>query len=878
MGEIISTLVNSDFMQAFACMDPFFQFSFKKGKNSSRVGGVFVSGNKKYDERISAFWYRYISVYHHIIESGDVDEIGKTIFEIKKISEQVISFLKGEKIDVKNVKLQKWQPVEVEEVYLDSSGNIAGKGKDKDVRVFTLVYNERGVPTGNDLIFYVYDDDELWSALKKLEEERDQKLEKVLAPLEKRKVILEYIQEKEKHQRKVLAKLLKDLLNTFEVHEESKRFLEDLMWLLKAIKNNKEHLYLFLIEVLGSNYDRLKLDLDFVYAERNEDIIENCSEMKDREPLIMLYKPLIQKLGFMLPKRSLEDVVCKIMSKMYGKFRCDKEKWVKESMRKMQKLAENYPDTYGKAYRMLCKMYGENNEEFLRKIRRDLVKILELPTVKKVIFSAPLEQKGFKVERKVLGKKTKILFVVEEGLWEEKKMLVKKFWSLKKEDKDYLNFKEFFDGFWGKNYKNGIIMERLFPDWPLLKKLEGHLIRERKYGPKILNWMMQVSAFGVAIRMHQKKHGKSLIPIFIMKEDDYPLWDVGRGLLNFGLNLPSQTITRKTIIGENGLNKSPDSKNKNPKNKYQKKNCLSDSVVKNTFLSALRQDKKLELKSRFYSDGVFLPNEVFHVLVENKTRSMWESWAGQSEDELIASYRHWMYKVLRIEFNKDDVAINSEGNIVVLANDKGREKLEKFLDEHEKVVIISTDYKSPMKSLWEKRKDVNKYFVIYNELKTPIRRRKKNQGKGQDIDKNAYVISGPQLKKGFGKKTGFIVNKKLSECYHLMIKPPFVVTETEDKKESPYISTSVALFSIFLKGEGDAHTLHRISQVLLNWCIYETESAHYLHSKPKFMPITMPSVLVQRGRCHYAVSLNGLIAELAYLSSFWEETLGVMEP
>lgn len=821
------------------------------------VINVFVTGNHIYNEKIVDAIIGYARLDYDYF-TGKIASLEELERRKKEHSNKVMKYLAGDD----SVSFGKERFESVREEMSFKEGHLSKKERLK-FKIHILGHRrffdpeEPGIWTGEDGIsFYYFDSWEVWKKVQECKKIFDEESEKAGEDVQARRdAHVRYRQNLRRVVRQVQVSLIKDLLQRPDIHEETRMMGEVVIDLYENLKDNPTA-EAFLDEILRG--ENLKIDLFFGYSDLDDEEWED-DEIENEGFLFELRKPIIQKLGFGDPQRTKEELYWSLYKKI---FRSTSKSTKLQSSVDLKKVKEFISGVisrnicYRRAYDVL--MMFQLDKKFREKIREDMAKILFLKSVKTIHFSKKLGD-SYSVNRKILGKMHKVMFLIERtGRCSSKKEKIKSFLESYKErepKESYFHVSDLVAGFWESGEKEGHVeISRFFPRWYWIKKADEELRKKKKnvYEGKvslaIMDLLLQQVGFALACDALQRKEGVGYLPFFILDVEDphkngYVFWKAVKELLDSGLSLPSQTFTVK-------------------------RGRIDNSKMKNAYMSALRRDKTLEMRSKFFKTG---GEGEYYVLVEHSSVVLGNPNVASANS---AAYKHYRYEVFCMSFDgKGGVKVRqSDESFTILAGElTQKEKLSKFLQSHDRIVVISGDLNSPVLKMLKEEgiTGPDKYFAVYYEAKTPVLRTEK----GWTEDKNAYVLSGEELMKGFRHVTPQIETCK--SAIRMLVRGPFMVPS--HLREMPYISSSLSIFSVVkLVGEWDATNISRLYQIFLCWHAFENESGMYLHSKPKLLSKKLPYLMVRRKGRTFKISLNAVIFELAFLYESLRQSMGLM--
>ena len=814
--------------------------SFLRGyplNESNFVCGVFYAGIEteeagKYNGGVSYFFERLAKLYYDALswlgvwnnEEKVSPKISRLKKEIAEVSEEFIQFLRGD--------LEKWEEPILEEPKGKRKEEEGGEplyiSKEKPFKIYYIRKKNSGKGGEVFSIYYVNEDfqKEVLEIIEKMHKINDENETQAYSEIRKKLNSISL---------RATITLLEGLLKVTD-DQEVKKFFEFLKNLVEFSLQNDDAR-----KVLLPRFLKLKVDPYFASPEG-----ENGEEGLDSTGYL-IYKPLIGRLGYFPSPLSEKEVLKRIGIGMHDGFEKEYEKNSEEainSLRKrlstLQKLLGSDPNYW------ISKLYGEESEEFLRKVRETLYLILQgkVQTVGRVPFEKEDNKPKNEASREyyIKGNKKLVLFFISERFPEHEKEEVtngrKKFYETLKRGSKYLETKEKIIG------NRFIYFDYIFPDWDFLKEKERE--RTLKWSEKFLAFLLQLGAWTKALMKYGEDNGIEFLPVFLLnvggEEDEsrgeLQIWDVVRAFYNHAYPIPAQTLKKDTV------------KKLTEKDGFQ--------IIKNAFLSAIFSKKVLKLE---FKEELKTSIKKIYLIVENSTVRIGEN-------------PHRIYHVYSVELSERELQIKLEDFYYYFADGKSGDAIEfqRFLDEKLRdecvVICISSDEKSWIFDYASSKEGHRFYPVLYRERKIQIDMKKKDV-----LGKDAYFVFEKNFQP-FLRHVGYrkISEKSLEGFLLVGVKPPFNVPPK--LKNEPYVNTVLSLFFIKnFKGESPEDETVMI-YALLSWLAFLSESYQYGFVKPKFMQKKLLDVdfsrKIKRGKDDWtikALKLDSgmLITELAFL-------------
>jgi len=813
--------------------------SFLKSNPNEKnlVAGLFYAGDgseeaRQYNRAISYFFERFARIYYNVLDWMDLKnknkaaEIGKKIEDLKKkineLSDEFVKFLEGE---------------------LDSEyALLEDKIKDKGKEDFLLISQEQSPIE----IYYVAKKDgskgefSIYYVDKNFQED----VEKIIEELSS----YEYEDEDEElinneFRKKFVSvslratKILLEGLFNVASDQEVKEFIKFLINLVElSLKKDEVRKYVL------PRFLKLRVDPYFAFPEE-----ENSGEVLNRVGYIT-HKPLIAWLGYFPSPLSEKEVLERIGEKLLPNWTDIYSKNKEEALNKVRRKLKSLEESLGSDPNYwLSKLYGEDSETFLRKMRETLHLILKgkVNTVKSAAFGKTGNPENVaKREYYIKGSKKRVLLFISERFPENEKEEIengiKKFYETLKEGNKYLQTK-------GKIVEDRFIyFDFIFPDWVYLKEKEKERNKYPDWDKKFLAFLLQLGAFTKALIKYGEDKGVEFIPVFLLnvggdgedeKIGELQIWDVVRTFYNHAYPIPAQTIKKDTL------------------KKLNQKGALY--IIKNAFLSAIFSKKVLKLK---FEKDLNTKIKKIYVVIENSTIK-------------IGKEPHRVYHVYFVELTNNELKIEFKDVFYIFADGVSGDArefqsfLSTALDHNYAVICISSDENSPLFKISPLGKVFSFYPTLYKERKIQVDMKKK-----EVLGKHAYFI----FEKDFKPFLRYVGHKEIgenSEDFMLVgVKPPFAIPPK--LKEEPYVNSVLSLFFIKnFKGESPINQ-EVIIYALLSWLSFLSESYQYGFVKPKFMQKKLLYVSISRKKkigenvkIPRVLKLNSgaLITELAFL-------------
>jgi hypothetical protein len=856
----------------------------KSVKNGQEVCGVVISPDQTYQKRFSNLYNTLVGLYVNYLFAKEIkdtltyagrnykwfDEKQKREFEewkkliaektkrirekkgwnelqiaehliskaeegIREVSQALVKFLEDAEFqpNFKEPKFTGWIKEPLRFGVLDSGGKEKGN-------IYLATLSKKKTDRGDIEFFYL--DEDIGEKVEQIFEIEDEG--------ERRKAI-------EELKRYVIEKILEEVIALPNIDEEVRKFFKQSLEIYRLGENNP------IAKEAAKRLIKIQVDITTGYVEE----IEN-----EDEGIFQVFKPILTKLGYGNPTSgvndlSYEEVLKRIATnrevmKVLGITSYSDQDELKETIEEIEAKLEKLG-----AVELLKKLYGKEKEKFLAKVRNSLVKLIDgsskkIKSVKFIREKKPLYKlKSVGVESPYHG----IAVVYEKGIGKEE--IYKLIGAMRRAKANYLNI--------GGNLAVSQIlveMEKVFPYW---QELKGSRERDKKAnliegerGKKVLATLIEFTAFMEALRIIGDREGLEKLPFFLLNvensNDYYSYWNAFRALME-AINYPSQTLTRKML-------------------RDLVQNKAISSLLKNTYLSALRGEKRLIIELEDLNER--LNEGTYYLLIENGSKAI------RKGEDIVASeeYRHYLYKTLRVEIRKKSggmyrISLKEEKSFFLLSNGiRGdREELVKFLQEtRQPIIVISPYLKGFMKNILSKPAEGDRYFALYKLSNTIYR----NISKRVERDtKNAFIIYESDFTKGL-RRIGFSLSASEDELGDdstlIAIRSPKVIPD--HLKDYPYFSYTLNLF--FVKGLKGKNPQEEASLLfsLFSWLIYENEAWTFFYSKPKFIPLKLPKVSFSRKfkvgeeklERKVVVPLNLVVFELAYLFTRWKEENSVL--
>jgi hypothetical protein len=764
-------------------------------------------------------------------------QIGEILFrnskqKIQKLSEELLKLLEDADYNPQNIKEITFRGL----VKQTLNYGTLDKGNQEKGKIYFAMLSEKQKGRGDIEFFYL--DEDIGEQIEQIFEiEDDQERKEAIDSLK----------------RAIIEKILKEIVNLKDIDEEVKVFFEQTLKIYRLGEVNP------LAREVSKRLIKIQVDIATGYVE----------EVEDKEyGVFKVFKPILTKLGYGNPTSEINDLnyeqvleriaTAKDIMKLLGKHTYQRKEELQEAIEEIEFKLEQIG-----AVEPLKKIYGNGKEKFLERIRNSLVKLINggssrIKSVKFVKEEKPSYKiKGIKVECPL---HSPIIAYEEEVNKEEFYNFLK---NIRKVGTSYLNIKN-------NLTPNQVIIsiEDLFPYWKQLKRTvdrKKNLIEGEK-GKKVLATLIEFGAFMEAVRILGDKQGIRKIPFFLLNVENlnefFAYWNAFRALME-AIDYPSQTLTKRML-------------------KDLSKNKSTPSLLKNTYLSALRGDKKLTVNLEDLAGQ--LKKGEYYILIENTSKAI------RRGEELnpMEEFRHYLYKVLKIEINNKgannyQINIIEEKTFYLLSEGvKGdKEDLVKFLQETKKPIVVISPYpRGFMKEILSKPAKGDRYFALYKLFPTIYRNFERAAIKDT---KNAIVVYEADFEKGlrkigFSRNPIFAKDEDWMEQYTLLaIRSPKVIPK--HLENYPYFSYTLNLFFVSnLKGKNPSDEAS-ILFTLFSWLIFENESWTFFYSKPKFIPLKLPKVSFTRKfkienetlERKIVIPLNLVVFELAYLFNRWKE-------